>query len=106
MGNGKRTIETDVDELPSLAKTRLAAQAKRGRKLQAYDKKLIGKLLGQLGVTAEELEKRADADFAEAKAESAQRLKQLRALQRAQAKGRAPLRARIEAAFTRSEVAK
>jgi hypothetical protein len=100
----RSTTKTDPGELPSLAKTRLSAQAKRAKKVHALDKKLIGKMLGQLGVTLEELEKRADADFAEAKAESAERLKQLRGLQSAQAKGRGSLRARIEAAFARTEV--
>jgi hypothetical protein len=103
MPNVRRTTKADPDELPSLAKTRLATQAKRAKKVHAYDKKLIGKMLGQLGVSLEELEKRADADFAEARAESAERLKQLRALQSAKAKGREPLRARIEAAFAGTE---
>jgi hypothetical protein len=75
----KRTTETELDEMPSLTKTRLATQAKRAQKAHAYDEKLISKLLEQLGVTREELEKRADADFAQAKSESAERLKQLRA---------------------------
>lgn len=101
MKKGKRATESDPDEMPSLAKTRLATQAKRAQKVRAYDEKLISKLLEQLGVTREELEKRADADFAQAKAESAQRLKQLRALQSARTKGRGPLRPRIEAAFAR-----
>jgi predicted component of type VI protein secretion system len=101
--------ETDLDEVPGLAKARLTSQAKRAQKAHAYDEKLIGKLLEQLGVTREELEKRADADFAQAKSESVQRLKQLRALQRARIKKRGPLRARIEATFAqfgRTEVLK
>jgi hypothetical protein len=93
--------ETDLDELPSLAKARLSAQTKRARQEHAYDKKLINKLLKQLGVTREELEKRANADFARAKSESAGRFKKLRALQKSRMKRRKPLRARIEAAFAR-----
>jgi len=91
--------EPDLDELASLAKARLSAQAKRARQINAYDKKLISKLLKQLGVTREELEKQADADFARAKSESARRLKQLRALQKSRMKRRKPLRERIEIAF-------
>lgn len=101
MKNVKRATETDPDEMPSLAKARLATEARRAQKEHAYEKKLITKLLKQLGVTWEELEKRADADFAQAKSESALRLKQLRALQNARAKGRGPLRPRIEAVLAR-----
>lgn len=101
MKNVNRPAETDPDEMPTLAKARLITQARRAQKESVYDKKLIEKLLEPLGVTREELEKRADADFAQAKSESALRLKQLRALQKARNKGRGPLRRRIEAALAR-----
>jgi predicted component of type VI protein secretion system len=91
--------EPDLDELTSLAKARLSAEAKRAQQINAYDKKLISKLLKLLGVTREELEKQADADFARAKSESARRLKQLRALLKSRMKRRKPLRERIEIAF-------
>ena len=97
----KDPTETDLDEMHELVKERLTAQAKRAKKAHAYDTKLIDKLLDQLGVTREELEKQADSDFAQAKSESAQRLKKLRALQKARLKKRGSLRARIEAAFAR-----
>ncbi len=48
-----RATETDLDEMPSLARIRLAAKAKRAQKAHAYDKKLISKLLEQLGVPRE-----------------------------------------------------
>lgn len=106
MPNKTRTTETDLEELPSLAKSHYASDVKRAKQVQAYDRKLIGKMLKDLGVTREELEKRADADFAQAKAESAQRLKQLRALWASKTKGRGPLRARIAEALGETEVGK
>jgi hypothetical protein len=87
----------DLDEAPSFTKTRLASQLKRAQEARAYDEKLMSKLLGQLGVTRKELEKRANDDFARARSESAELVKQLRALQAARIKQRGPLRARIEA---------
>jgi hypothetical protein len=98
----RRAPEPDLDEVPSFAKARLASQAKRAQKARAYDEKLTTKLLGQLGVTRAVLKKRADEDFAQAKSESAQRVKQLRALQEARIKQRGPLRVRIEAALAQT----
>lgn len=84
-----------------LPKARAEALAKRAQKARVYDEKVITKFMEQLGVTQKDLEARADADFKEAKAESAQRLKQLRANQAARRKGRGPLRPRIEGIFMR-----
>ena len=97
----RRTAKPDRDERPSLERPRLAAEAKRAQKAHAYDQQLIGKLLKQVGVTREELEQRADADFAEAQSESAQQLTLQRERQSASRKTRGPLRERIETAFAR-----
>jgi predicted component of type VI protein secretion system len=99
MKKPRRLPKIDLNQLPSLTKSRLSAQAKRARAAHAFDKKLINKFLKQLGVTPEELQKRADADFAKAKSESAQRLKQLRALQKSRRKRRKPLLTQIETTF-------
>ena len=94
------TSEVD-DEKPSLARARIEAHAKRAQKARARDEKVIGKLMEQLGVTQKDLQARAEADFADAKAESSRWLEQLRAKQAARRKGRGSLRARIEAMYTR-----
>jgi predicted component of type VI protein secretion system len=100
--NPPRPAATDLDdEKPSLARARLEAHARRAKNARARDEKLIRKLMDELGVTEKELEARADADFDEAKAESAQWLDELRAKQKARRKGRGSLRTQIEAVYSR-----
>ena len=65
----QRAVETEADEVPSLLRDRFEAQRKRARKADAFNAKLVRASLKQLGLTREVLEKRADADFARAKAD-------------------------------------
>ncbi len=91
----------DDEEKPTFARARIDAQRRRAQKMRAQDDKIIKKLLEQLGVSHKELDARADADFEQAKEESAQRLTQLRVEQSARLKERGSLRSRIEGLYTR-----
>ncbi len=77
----------------------LEIQAKRGQKALAANRELEKKLLELLGVTREELVRRAEADYELAQAEAGQHLKRLGELRAARTRGRGPLRTKIEAAF-------
>ena len=87
--------------MPSLANARLVARQARGRAQQKVSEKRRDALFQQLGLSHKALVKEADADFAKAKAESLERLRQLRRWQANTRKTKLPLMAQIEAAFAR-----
>jgi hypothetical protein len=73
----KKLREGKEDELPGFAKEQFVAARKRSRPLVALRRKLISRLLRQMGTSRKELEAQADREFAQAGAESKARLARL-----------------------------
>lgn len=90
-------------EMPSFMKRHLLAQQKRVSRFGTVERKLAEHLLSQIGITRRDLEKQADAEFAQAKADSAKWLKELRKVQSMRLKKRRPVREQIELAYFRFE---
>jgi hypothetical protein len=97
-GKGK---EPDDDDSPTLLRARFMAREQAGKANAAFRKKLTDATLAQLGVTREELEKRADAAFDRARTDSLARMEKLRKLGAAERRKRGPLAARVTAALAR-----
>ena len=99
----KKLIEGKEDELPSFAKEQYAAARKRSRPFVALRRKLVSRLLREMGTSRKELEAQADRDFAQAGAESKARLARLVKQHLAIRRKQGPLADRLRAVTQRTK---
>jgi hypothetical protein len=99
----KKLIEGKEDELPSFDKEQYTAARKRSRPFVALRRKLVSRLLREMGTSRKELEAQADRDFAQAGAESKARLARLVKQHLAIRRKQGPLADRLRAVTQRTK---
>jgi hypothetical protein len=103
MARQKKLIEGKEDELPGVAKEQYVAARKRSRPFVASQRKMVNKVLREMGTSRKELKAQADRDFAQAGAESKTRLARLVKQHLAIRRKQGPLADRLRAVTQRTK---